>query len=404
MPSLEWRDVPVGLNADRWMTLPAWRTVLVVVHTVSAGQRLLDIVRLLGPDLRIQVVFTRAPDVFREGVSEFLRTCGGIVIPWLQATRTRFDLALAASYGSLHELHAPLIVLPHGAGHGKLAPRRPGHAPATPRQVYGLDAQRLVRDGRVIPAAIVLPHEADLSRLAITCPEALPAATVAGDPCYDILRASIACRSAYRTSLEVGELRKLVVVSSTWGPRSLFGEAQGLLRRLLTDLPAERFRLVALIHPNVWYGHGIWQVRAWLDDCLRQGLGLIPPEADWRAVLVAADWIVADHGSVGVYGTVVKRPLLLTGSALRELNPDSANAMLASIAPQLRPGRPLVGQLTRALASFQPERYAPVAARITSQPGRFDQNMHRLMYRLLRLRPPAATPSPQVAALPFITG
>jgi hypothetical protein len=95
---MEWRYVPVGPDADRWVTRTRCRIVLVVVHTVTSGQRLMDVVRLLGPDMRIQVVFTAAPDVFSAGVSEFLETVGGVVVPWLQATQLQFDLALAASY------------------------------------------------------------------------------------------------------------------------------------------------------------------------------------------------------------------------------------------------------------------------------------------------------------------
>jgi hypothetical protein len=402
MPGMEWRYVPVGLDADRWVTRTRCRIVLVVVHTVTSGQRLMDVVRLLGSDMRIQVIFTAAPDVFSAGVSEFLGTVGGVVVSWLQATQLRFDLALAASYGSIDELHAPLIVLPHGAGYGKLPVGEPRHQITAARQPYGLDAQRLVRDGRVIPAAIVLPHDADLTRLARTCPDAVAAAVVAGDPCYDILSASGAQRHAYRRCLAVADDRKLIVVTSTWGPRSLFGQIQELLPRLLIELPADEFRVVALIHPNVWYGHGIWQVRAWLETCLRRGLGLLPPEADWRAAMVAADCILADHGSLGVYGAVVKVPLLLTASVTRDLDPDSANAALAQIAPRLHPGRPLRAQLSRAAARYRSSCYEQVAARITSQPGRFDQNMRRLMYRLLRLRRPAAVPAPYTATPPFL--
>lgn len=401
MASAEWLRVPVGLDGSRWVTRSQCRTVLVVVHTVTSGQRLMDVIRLLGSDLRIQVVFTCAPDVFNEGVTEFLRAAGGIIVSWLQATQTRFDLAVAASYGSIDELHAPVVVLPHGAGYGKYPAQKPGNSATADRRPYGLDPQRLVRDGRVVPAAIVLPHDADRARLGRACPAAVAVAAVAGDPCYDILIASSALRPAFRDSLAVGDRRKLVVVASTWGQRSLFGATQELLPRLISELPGDEFRVVALIHPNVWFGHGAWQVRAWLSDCLRQGLGLMPPEADWRAALVAADVIVADHGSVGVYGTAVKVPLLLTGAACPDLDPDSANALLAKLAPQLR-HRSLRAQIARAAAEFQPSRYKPVIARLTSQPGRFDQNMRRLMYGLLRLSLPPENPAPAPAARPFL--
>lgn len=402
MAGAEWLRVPVGPDAARWVTRSQCRMVLVVVHTVTSGQRLMDVIRLLGPDLRVQIVFTSAPDVFSEGVTEFLRVTGGIVVPWLQATQTRFDLALAASYGSIDELHAPVIVMPHGAGYGKYPAPGPGGSATADQQPYGLDPQRLVRDGRVVPAAIVLPHEADLARLRRTCPPAVPVAAVAGDPCFDILQASSAHRSAYRESLAVGERRKLVVVTSTWGQRSLFGETQQLLPRMVDELPQDEFRIVALIHPNVWFGHGAWQVRAWLGDCLRRGLGLMPPEADWRAAIIAADIIVADHGSVGVYSAAVNVPLLLTGPISPELDPESANALLASVAPQLRRRRPLAAQIASAEAEFQPGRYQPVTARLTSQPGLFDQNMRRLMYGLLRLNRPSAYLPPVPAARPFV--
>lgn len=402
MCAFEWCRVPVGLDAGRWVTRANCRTVLVVVHTVTCGQRLLDVVRLIGSDLRVQVIFTIAPDVFGEGVSDFLQSVGGIVVPWLQATQLEFDLALAASYGSIHELHAPLIVLPHGAGYSKLTPSRPGHHLVAARGVYGLDAQRLVHDGSVVPAAIALPHNADLARLAATCPQAIPVASVAGDPCYDRLVASAAQRLAYRRSLGVHDGRKLVVVTSTWGPRSLFGQAEQLLPQLLTTLPANVFRVVALLHPNIWYGHGIWQIRAWLADCLNQGLGLIPPEADWRGALIAADWIIADHGSLGVYGAVANVPLILAGFPARDVDPVSPSAALAEVAPRLHPGRPLLRQLSRASAEYCPSHYDQVTARITSQPGRFDGNMRRLMYRMLRLRQPTAVPEAPACAPPFL--
>jgi hypothetical protein len=361
----------------------------------------MDVVRLLGPDLRIQVVFTVAPDVFSEGVGEFLRAVGGIVVPWLQATQLEFDLALAASYGSIHELRAPLIVVPHGAGYGKLAAQRETGLTAA-RVAYGLDAQRLVHDGAVVPTAIVLPHEADLATLGSTCPEALPVARVVGDPCYDLLLTSVGQRPAYRRALAVGDGQKLVVVASTWGTRSLFGQAEALLSRLVTDLPSDQYRIVALLHPNVWYGHGPWQIRAWLADCLRRGLCLIPPEADWRAVLTAADWIVADCGSLGVYATVVNVPLLLAGSPGRDLAPGSPSALLAAAAPRLHPSRAPRRQLLRAERDHLRSHYDQVAGRITSQPGRFDRNMRRLMYRLLHMRQPAAVPAPRAAELPFL--
>jgi hypothetical protein len=400
MHDLEWRSVPIGPDAELWTTRPYRRAVLVVVHTITSGQRLMDVARLIGTDPRVQVVFTAAPDVFGAGVDDFLQATGGVVVPWLQATQTKFDLALAAGYGSIGQLHSPLVVMPHGAGYGKLPSGYSGHPAAFPP--YGLDAQRLMRDGRVIPAAIILPHEADLRRLAQTCPPAAAVATVAGDPCYDILAASSGQRPSYRRCLAVGPERQLVVVTSTWGRNSLFGTGQQLLRDLLSQLPPDAFQVVALLHPNVWCAHGRWQIQAWLEDSLRLGLGLLPPEADWRAAMIAADWILADHGSAGVYGTAMNVPLMISRPAWPDLDPASAQAALAAVAPVLHPDQPILPQLRQAAAAYSPADYAEVARRISSEPGRFGENMRRLMYGLLHLRPPAGPAVTPTAASAYL--
>jgi hypothetical protein len=241
-----------------------------------------------------------------------------------------------------------------------------------------------------------------LATLARTCPEAQPAASVVGDPCYDVLLASSRQRTAYRRALHVADSHKLLVVASTWGTHSLFGHAESVLPRLLAELPRETYQVAALLHPNIWYGHGTWQVRAWLADCLRSGLRLIPPDADWRAALTAADAIITDHGSLGVYGTVVKVPLMLAGFPGCDVDPGSPSALLADAAPRLCPGRSLHRQLAHAAATHSPRRYEAVTARITSQPGRFDRNMRRLIYRLLRLRQPATIPAAHTAEPPFL--
>ncbi|MFC4584831.1 hypothetical protein [Sphaerisporangium corydalis] len=402
MSGQEWREVPIGLDAHRWVTRPDCKAVLAVVHTVTSGQRLLDTMRLVESDLRVQVVFTMAPDVFGNGVAEFIDGLGVVQLPWHQATRQRFDLALAASLGAIHQLHAPLIVMQHGAGFNKLVRGREGLRAVGGSVAYGLDAQRLVHDGAVIPSAIVLAHRSDLGRLGRTCPEAVPAAAVVGDPSYDRLTASLAHRATYREALAVGPDQTLVVVCSTWGPLSLFGRRSELFSRLVSELPRCRFRVVALFHPNVWFGHGVWQVRTWLADCLRKGLSLVPPEADWRSVLAAADLIIGDHGSATLYGTVTGAPVMLASVPESEVDPASPFGALAAVAPRLSPHESLLEQLTRARDETQEGRYKSVAELITSAPGRFDRNMRHLMYRLMRLKQPATITPAAPGAVPFL--
>jgi len=402
MDGMDWRQVPVGLGAQRWVTRAGCKTILVVVHTVTTGQRLAGILRLIESDLRIQVLFTAAPDVFGNGVAELLRELGGMVIPWGQATRMSFDLALAAAYGGLDELHTPVVVMPHGAGHNKLAVRRDAGSVVATRGVYGLDPQSLMAGGRVVPDIIVLSHRGDLEMLGRQCPEALPVAEVIGDPYYDQLAASRALRGEYRRALATSRSATLVVTASTWGTRSLFGQAAELHDRLLAEVPPDRYRVVSLMHPNVWYGHGPRQVRAWLGSAMKRGLGLIPPDSEWLGAVIAAHLVVGDHGSTTAYASAAGVPVLWAGDGHEDVAPGSAAALLAESTPRLLPGRPITPQLAGAIARDQTAVSEAVAARITSEPGHFDRNLRRLLYRRLGLtQPPSISVTPP-AALPAV--
>lgn len=127
--------------------------------------------------------------------------------------------------------------------------------------MYGLGPEHLVSEGRVVPASIVLSHDSQRDMLARSCPQAVPAAVVAGDPCYDRLQVDMRYRSAYRQALGVRPGRRLVVVSSTWGAHSLFERARDLIVRLAGELDPRCYRIAVQLHPAVWSGHGTRQVR-----------------------------------------------------------------------------------------------------------------------------------------------
>lgn len=372
-------------ESRQWLTLVGRKKVLAVIHTVTYGKRLLDVLSLLEADFRLQVVFTAPPHAFGDDVPAFLARLGSVVLPWEQATRMTFDLALAAGPRGVQYIDAPLITLPHGANYLKRV------VEGANAGVAGLRRQDLLPGGRV-PAAVVVPHHAELGELARECPELVPLAHVTGDPVHDRIAASLPLRAAYRRALGLVDGQKLVVAVSTWGAQSSFGRFDALLPRLIGELPAASYRTALLVHPNVWAGHGAYQVRSWLARCGQLGIGVVPPDADWRSVLIAADWIIGDHGSVTLYGTLTGAPLLLATSPEQEINPASPAAALAAHAPTLSPTHPLVDQLDYAAREYRREEYAAISSRITSEPGRFNRNMRRLMYGLLRMGQPAHEP------------
>jgi hypothetical protein len=399
----EWRKVPIGPDAGRWSTRTGCATVLVVVDTVTSGQRLLDAARLFEADFRVQVLFTSpAGGVFDNGVGDFLGGIGALVVPWRQAVEQTFTLAIAAGHEGVHELHTPVVMLPHGAGFTKRVPAGQYGRAVQARDTYGLGPQWLLRDGALVPAAIVLAHDEERARLERTCPQAVPHAVVVGDPSYDRIIASLPRRVDYRDALGVPPGRRLVTVTTTWGSASLLGRAPELLGRLVAQLPRDEYQIAALAHPNAWFGHGRWQIQAWLTGALRGGLGLVPPEADWRAVLAASDIVVGDHGSLSLYATAAGVPVVFGAPLSRDVDPQSPMGELARVAPRLTSRRSLAAQMSKLTPDFRREDYARVAARITSQPGHFARNMRRLLYRRLGLSQPAVSPPFEPAEVPTL--
>jgi hypothetical protein len=135
---------------------------------------------------------------------------------------------------------------------------------------------------------------------------------------------------------------------------------------------------------------------------MRRGLALVPPRSEWLGALAAADVVVGDHGSTSVYASAAGVPVLWAGNGDEDLAPGSAAALLAARSPRLSPDRPVVPQLAAAVRQHQPGLSGVVATRITSEPGQFDRNLRRLLYRRLGLTQPTSIPVTPPAGLPTV--
>ncbi len=385
----------IGTQAARWRTVPPQRNVLVVVHNVTAMTRLLDVLAVFEGDFRVQLSYAwNGSDPFPDGLHRMLAERGIPLVPWNQALLTRFDLAIAANLGGLVELDAPILSVPHGIRYTKVLPRRPETGDRRPetrdgRRAFGLDPQWVLYEGRPIAAALVLSHEQQRIQLAEAVPEAADGAVVAGDACYDRLRASLPWRPVYRRALGA-DGRTLLVVSSTWWAESVLGRAPQLFAELLAEFPADEFRIAAILHPNIWYGHGGSEVRRMLAPHERSGLVVVPPEFGWRAALIAADYVVGDHGSVTTYGAALGKPTLLAAFPESEVAPGSIVDLVGRAAPRLSTGEPVRPRLDDAARAA--EKFGDIKELVTSCPDEAADRLRRLCYEMLRLPEPATEP------------
>ena len=335
------------------------------------------------------------------GVEEALRDLGGSFLPWDEATGVRFDLAIAASENDqLAELDAPVLLVPHGAGHQKFYPYT--------SVVSGLNPDRLVVDGRVVPAAIALPHRAHLRRLRQACPPAAPYGVVVGDPALARMRGS-QFRSEYLRAAFGAQEKRLVVMASTFGPESALGQFPDLPERLAAGLPSDEYQVVVVLHPGVWAAHGPWQVRAWLSQATRYGVHVIAPHEGWQAALLAASVVISDHGSLALYATALDKPVVLVGRGSAVTVPGSAAAVLAAGAPIWDPGSDPRTQLDTVIREHD-RAVRDSVVKLLVDPSvdgaECARRLRTLMYRLLKLAEPAApatfaqVPAPSVVSGP----
>ena len=257
--------------------------------------------------------------------------------------------------------------------------------------------------GRLVPAAIGLSHSEQFQRLAEGCPDAVPRAFLAGDPCFDRILASRPRRLHYRRAFHLRPGQRLITVNSTWREDSLYGLDPRLVHRLLDEVPLDEFRVALVLHPNVWASHGRERIRAWLFEALRAGLILLPPDEGWRAAIIAADWVLSDHGSVGVYAAAAGRPVLLEQSGRPAIDPRSGLGRLFDVAAPLDPLAPLRPQLERAERAL--DRTREVAATwVSSAPGRSLRLIRDEVYRIIGERPPESDPPLLAVESPAVAG
>ncbi len=267
--------------------------------------------------------------------------------------------------------------------------REPGAGSREP--TFGLSAEWLLEDGEPFVDGLVLSHPEQVERLRRACPEAEGAAILGGDPCFDRMLVALPYRERFRRALGVRRGQRLLVLNSTWNPEGLFGNSgqdllPGLLPRLTAELPADDYRVAAVLHPNIWYGHGPGQIRAWLDRARRNGLTLVDPVHNWRQALLAADLVLGDFGAVTYYAAALGTPVMLAADGQDRLDPASPVAEFVAQAPRLDPYRPLRAQFEDLAASHSP---LPGPQQfVTSAPGESAALLREHFYTLLGLPEP----------------
>jgi hypothetical protein len=367
-----------------------------VTRTFTSAVRLLETVALFGSDFRVDTVFAHDDSsAFSSGVVELLRATGAAAVPLPEVSGAGFDLALTASENvELGRVDAPVVVVPHGIGFHRYVP----DSASAGIRLSGVVPLRRLRDSG---AWMVVSHPGQREQLRAEYPEAAERCVVAGDLAYDRMVASLPLREHYRRALKVGPGQRLVVITSTWRSGSLIAAWRDLPARLAGELPCDEYKVALVLHPNVWTWHGEHNVRRWLAGARAAGLMVMPPSGSWQALLVAADLVIGDHGSVTLYGAALGRAVLLAGDhAAAAVVPGTPPDELAGTAARLTGGAPLAGQVAAAIGGHRDGQFASLAGRMFARQGEAAVALRDFLYSRLKLPVPDALPPLTAAAWP----
>ncbi|WSL46061.1 translation initiation factor 2 [Streptomyces sp. NBC_01267] len=358
------------------------KSVLFAARSATALHRLLDVIPVFVGDDRIRHRrFTLVPgSEFDIDALAAVERAGARTIPWAEAVRHPHDLIVAASpKGDLDRLTGPLALLPHGAGFNKAVPYE-----GSARTASGLDPAMLLRNGRPIADLHALAHPSQADRLAVGCPPAAARSTVVGDPTLDRMLVSLPRRGSYRTTLGTGG-RKVIALTSTWGPESLLARRPGLPAELAAGLPHDSYQLALILHPNEYSRTSAYDLREMLEPALASGMVLARPYEEWATVLVAADAVITDHGSSALYAAALGLPLIAACDGGDELLPGSPMAELLAQARFLA----TPADLEPALAAHSPSAVRALAAPAFAEQGAALERLRTELYALLGLTPRA---------------
>ncbi|MEV7192735.1 translation initiation factor 2 [Streptomyces sp. NPDC093510] len=371
------------------------RHVLFAARSATALHRLLDVLPVFAGDDRVRRRFTLVPGSdFGTDALRAVERAGGRTIPWAEALARPHDLILAASpKGGLDGLRGPCVLLPHGAGYNKALREEEGSGDSA----SGMDPALLMPGGHPLARLHALAHPSQVARLAAECPPAAARATVTGDPTLDRVLASLPLRERYRAALRTHG-RKLVVLTSTWGPHSLIRRHPGLPARLAAELPHDTYQLGLVLHPNEHSRTGEFDLAQDLAPALDAGLVLARPDEEWAALLIAADTVVTDHGSAALYAAAARDvPVLASGDGGGELIAGTPMAELLAHVPVLCPlDGTTTTDLERAVAAYVPGTSAALAERAFAERGAAVHRLREELYRLLGLTPRGTPAEPRL--------
>lgn len=366
------------------------KRVLMTAHTLLTLKYIRRHFDLLRADDRLAFYATQVGDDFSPGVSDALPHLGVPIVAFDEAIRQPWDVVLFATHGGASSFReaSSKIHIQHGIGAGK--------------RVNGSDftygRQWALWEGKPRYDVMLEASNSTKQRAIRTVPELADRITVVGDLFCDDILAGVERREAFRAQLGIHPGQTAVLFMSTWGPHGLF-RARGIELLAAAQRLPPQYTFLVTMHNHLWAGR-FDEPSSWPEHLAmlpEDRFAICGPLDDWVPFVVAADLAVVDHGSLGLYYAMTRKPAMAIHVPDHVVTPDAPATQLRARYLALERVTDLEAVIQAALRQHPFQDIEPILRDITSFPGEAAARTRSVLYQQLQI--PLPQPAPHLPHL-----
>ncbi len=348
--------------------------VLLIAYNDLTARYLQPSAEILRRDGQVHICCTRPP--FVDSRVPRPRILGRLRVKWVgffHSLLIRWDLIVVADHFPA-ELYHPRIRKMF-VTHGLFAGKRFDDS----NYVYG---RRAERNGTPAYYKMLASGPAELACAEQVNPSLRDRLALVGDCELDQLLAMQSRRADIRARLGYATSEKVILIASSWGPSSLVHTVGEQLFE--QAIQTNKYRLIVSVHPNnLTRGSRRADVRRMLDRLTAAGIRVIAPDERWQPYLTAADAMITDYTSLGLYFAPLVRPLAMVPFDEDEFTAGSPLRQLAAIVPKIDLDTDLVENIDAALRDCSLTALQRFSKTLVRQPGTARSSLQSQLHEAL---------------------
>lgn len=345
---------------SRILRLKKGKDVLFVILNELMFNQVYPLYQILADDPRIRCWFCYLEPARFKDLKALRRQYRLRWLPYTISKTIKWDLIVFPDHGAFFQKDIKKIYIGHGVPTGKT---EDGHS-------YTFGPNSFDENGEVIYEKIFCSSEYSVSKLREYYPKLSTHTRVVGRIFVDqLLSYSEDQRKSEILQLKLDPGKKTIMLTSTWGANSMIQQLGWDFVHAVEAL-RDSYNVIISLHflnfiPSHFKGYKMEE----LFRGVPAGVHIVPPHESGIRYLPFADLLVMDHTSLGLYYTVLKRPIIFYDNPQVRYTPESFIFDLREVVYRVRDLAQIGTDIDRAFANFDSSKIQALADKIFSYQG-----------------------------------